>query len=88
MRASKAPAMGRKEFRDLDGNLFRLGSDGQIFFASRHGGSVFHFPVFEDGRISRTGGGEIIRPGREVDVINPASLNMDTKVVWTDDQPE
>jgi hypothetical protein len=76
-----ARVVERMPFGMLATGFFVKGKE--VFYAMQHGRWTFHFPVLEDGTVSRHGGGPAIYPGEAVDIIDPASIGI-SQLVFKD----
>ena len=79
-----------QHFGDIDGPvLFRLHGSPRsfVFLGARLGRMIFHFPVLENGQISRHGSKQEVWPSCEIDILNPKDLGMGEEIRWAEEGP-
>mgnify|MGYP001582307507 CR=1 FL=1 len=86
MTAPQAPVKEQVFFGFSGDSFFRrkIGK-GEIFFGWNRSGAMYHFPVLEDGRISKRSN-QFILETETVCVIHPHDIGI-TKIEFTDEQP-
>ncbi len=79
---TEAPVFAEVMLGDLNHGFFRrMGGQGKIFFAIRHGKWIFPFPVRMDGVISNVGSNDIPPPVEVVEAIDGKDLGI-TEIKW------
>jgi hypothetical protein len=89
MTTPDAIAVRTQEFGEIGGaTLFRLSLSSRklVFLGATRGSMIFHFPVLEDGQVSRHSGAQEIWPDRLIDVLNPEDLGMGSEIRWTEER--
>jgi len=85
MVAPQAPVVEQIPFWRMTDGFFRRTIGGEIFFGENYAGRMCHFPVLEDGSISKHGH-QFISDEETVNVIDLSALGI-KELKWTEERP-